>query len=424
MRGSGPLRGNRDFRRYWIGQAVSDLGSQISVIAYPLLVLGLGGSPAQAGAVVSCSLITRTVCRLLAGALADACDRRLIMVAADVIRAAAVGSVVLAGALGSLAYPQLLIVAVVEGCATAAFGPAAAITVSHIVPPDELTEALARSHSREAAAWLLGPVVGGWLYTVRRVLPFGFDAVSYLISACLIARIGASLRPPERADPGDRRILAGIGWLARRPTLRNALVYAGVVNLVGTATVLAMIVTLRTRGTSSTVIGLVLACVGIGAVLGAAVANRIIRRVTPAALFLGIGVIWAAVLSVFVVATAPWVVGPLLAAMFLLAPAGGITVGKVILTRTPEELRGRITTAAELLMYGVPALGPALTGLMLGAFGVSHTWLVLALVTAAAALVCAPMFRSPDFLATDTRSQEPPEPADVPVGQPVPGGQR
>src|SRR4029450_11839145 len=115
MTRSGPLRDNVDFRRYWIGQLASDLGTQVSLVAFPLLVLALGGTPAQAGGIATGSLVARLICRLPAGVLADRYDRRRVMLWADGVRAVALGTIPLAALQGEPSYVHLLAVAIVGG---------------------------------------------------------------------------------------------------------------------------------------------------------------------------------------------------------------------------------------------------------------------------------------------------------------------
>jgi MFS family permease len=391
-------RKNKDFLRYWVGQAASNLGSSASIVAYPLIVLGLGGSPAQAGIVASCSLITQTVCRLPAGYVVDRFSRRNLMLAADAVRAVALASIPVAAALGALGYPILVVVALIEGVATAVFAPVSTIALRRLVPEDQLTKALARNQAQQAGVYLLGPVLGGWLYTLDPLAPFLADAATYALSGLLILRIRTPLDQRTPASQTDRRMSAGVRWLVRRRALCAALGYAGVLNLVGAASQLAVIVSLQARGVGGTAIGLVLACGGGGAVLGTAAAAAIIKRMRPAILILAVGVVWSAALGIFAVAPSQWVIAPLLTGLFLLAPSAGIVVGTAILTQTPDEIQGRVSTAAGMLMSGLPAVGPVLAGAVLGAAGVGGGWLVLASVTAVATAAAAvPLLGRPDL---------------------------
>src|SRR5580698_2157873 len=104
-----PLRRNRDFQLLWGGQAVSLLGSQTSKIAYPLLVLAMTGSPAKAGIAGFAAMLGYLLFPLLAGSIADRCNRKRLMISCDAIRLLAVGSIAVAGWVAHISYGQVLI---------------------------------------------------------------------------------------------------------------------------------------------------------------------------------------------------------------------------------------------------------------------------------------------------------------------------
>jgi MFS family permease len=158
---------NRNFLRYWISTQISSLGSQISLIAYPLLVLSLGMGAADAGLVTTCSMLTRLALQLLGGHLADQYDRRRLMLAGDLIRVLALGSIPVAAWLGHLAFAQLLVIAVIEGAATSLlFGPASSIAFRDVVPEEHIGAAISRVEAAQGAVMLLGPALGGALYAL------------------------------------------------------------------------------------------------------------------------------------------------------------------------------------------------------------------------------------------------------------------
>src|SRR5947209_3752888 len=110
-----PLRRNRDYMLVWAGQAVSELGSQISTVAYPLLVLALTHSPAKAGVVGLAATLPLPLLALPAGMLADHLDRKRLMVACDAIRALALLALTIAVVGGGLTYGVVAAGAFVHG---------------------------------------------------------------------------------------------------------------------------------------------------------------------------------------------------------------------------------------------------------------------------------------------------------------------
>lgn len=378
------LRVNRDFRLAYFGGLISWLGSAMSAIAYPLLVLSLGGTALQAGAVVTVSLTTRLALRLPAGQLADRWSRRTVMVCADLARAVALGSIPLVALLGQPHYAQLIAVAVVEGAATALFGPALDILTKDIVSPEHLAEAAGLNQAILSAAYLAGPAIGGALFGVGREVPFAVDAATFAVCAAFMWRIAA--RPPVRAKGAQPTggMLAGIRWLAGVRELVTALAYASVVNLVSAALEVLAILDLRAHGASAGQIGLILSCIGIGSIAGAVAAPALARRLSPATILSGVGTLWSCVLTEFAFGFSPPVAAVLLAVLMTFSPAAGVVVSQMLLRRTPRELLGRVSAATSLLLSGLAAVGPLLAGALGGSVGISRGWLVLAALTAAA----------------------------------------
>lgn len=417
MRRPGPLRSNVDFRRYWIGQAASDLGSQLSLVAYPLLVLASGGGAAKAGAIASASLLTRLVCRLPSGVVVDWLDRRTLMLSADLVRALALSTIPLAGLFGGPSYPQIVAVVVVEGVATSVFGPATMISVRQMVAPDQLTVAMARSQSRGAAASMVGPAIGGWLFAVQRLLPFAVDAVSYVVSAIMIGRLATRLDGHRSAGRPSLDLSTGFRWLARRPTLRAMFVFAGAINVIAVASLLLLVVTARHHGASAGTIGVLTACIGVGAMLGTAMAAQVMRLLSMSAVLITIGATWIGASVVLAFAWSPWVVGPLIGLPFVLSPSAGIMATQAILVEAPIEVQGRVATAADLMLSGLSGAGPLLAGYLIDAVGSRATWLAFAGIAAVATVVCLPAFRRPGFLAPPDPNLAPEE-SHEPVRQP------
>ena len=119
-----PLRRNRDFQLLWAGQVVSTLGSRVSTVAFPLLVLAVTGSAAKAGLTVFAETLPLMALVLPAGAVVDRYDRKWIMLVSDAVRAVAMASIAAALLADALAFPHILAVAVVEGVGYAFFSVA------------------------------------------------------------------------------------------------------------------------------------------------------------------------------------------------------------------------------------------------------------------------------------------------------------
>src|SRR6266567_2205506 len=154
---------NRDFLLLWSGQIVSAIGSQISLIAFPWLILAVTGSPAQAGLIAAIRTLPYIFFGLPAGALIDHWNRKRVMILCDTGRALALGSIPVALVLGRLTIPQLYLVSLIEGTLFTFFSLAETACLARVVPKEQYAAASAQSQFTDSLAWLFGPALGGAL---------------------------------------------------------------------------------------------------------------------------------------------------------------------------------------------------------------------------------------------------------------------
>lgn len=416
------LRRNRDYQRLWSAAIVSELGSSMAILAFPLLVLSLGGGAAQAGAVGTCSLLTRLVLRMPGGHLADRMNRRWLMIGTDVVRLAAVATIPLAYAMDSLTFPHLLVVATIEGAATALFGAAAPVALRDIVPREHLVDAFSMNQARIAGVALAGPALGGVLFGIHPMVPFTVDAASYAVSAVLLFAIRTKPRDRSGATT-DRRITAGLRWLTGQPEVIRILLFCSVLNLIGAAAEVGLVISLRTDGTPTQTIGLIMTCAGVGALVGSILAPRIIKLLSTRTLLVVVTLVWVAGLSSFATTSSPWVVAPALVAMILLTPACGIKLSEITVGRAPSDVLGRVSTAEMTISAGLAAPGPLLVGISIALLGSSGTWLVLAgicVVTLVGVVVARAGSGTERLVAQEPLSEPTPTPAPAPTPAPEP----
>jgi predicted MFS family arabinose efflux permease len=403
-----PLWRNRDYALLWTGGAVSQLGTSISSLAYPLLVLALTGSPVRAGVVGSVDLAAATAFRLVGGAVADRVDRRLLMLVADAGRCLALGSVGAAIAFDVVTYGHLLAATFCDAALSQFFRPAATAAMRRVVPPDQIGDAVARNEARSIAAQLAGPPVGGALFALSRLAPFVADAVSYVWSlvATLLLRVPQS--PARRAVRTTiaRDIVDGLRWVWRDRVIRLILVLASLTNLVFSALALTLIVVARRHGASSGVVGLMLALGSAGGLAGALVAPRLIRVGRPSLVLRGILSASAVVVPVMALAQEPFALGALYAAALFLAPAANTILFTYQITTTPDELQGRVESAGVFVAGLAAPVAPVMAGVLLTVAGSTSTLLVLAAVQAgvAAVVVGARQLRAIDTPAAAGRA--------------------
>src|SRR5882724_5678514 len=363
-----PLRANRDFRLLWLGSIVSVLGSRASAIAYPLLVLALTGSPADAGLAGFAATIPYLLCQLPAGALVDRWNRKVIMIACDAGRALALASIVLALALDRLSLAQIIAVSFIEGSLYVFHSLAEPASVRNIVHPTHLPLALSQIEARERGAALLGQPLGGFLFDLGRAVPFLADALSYLASLTALLLIKSRFQGERSPARGAfvAEIAQALVWLWRQPFLRA--------------------------------IGLLLAGFGVGGVLGSLAAPWFQRRLSMKAIVIGANWVWALALPGIGLADNLFVVGALLAIMAFVGPLWNVAIDVYRLLITPDELQGKVGSVISLLAWGAIPLGSLLAGYLLDSFGSLTTAMVLSVgmaVVAVAASISPAIRRAP-----------------------------
>jgi MFS family permease len=382
-----PLRRNRDFVLLQAGQLFSTAGTSATQIAYPLLVLALTHSPARAGIVGFAGLLPYALFVLLAGVAADRWNRRTLMLVADYVRIAAIGSLVIALVLDRLTFAQIAVVAFVEGTGFVFFNIAEVGALRSVVPASQLPDAAAVEQSRYSVVTLVGPSAGGALFGLGRVWPFAADVASYAFSIVSLLLIRTPFQEERERDttPVRAQIAEGFRFLWQHHFLRTcALIFAGT-NFVFQGTFLALVVVAKRHGLSSGAIGVCIALVGAASLLGS-FAAPIVTRAFSMRTILIVGM-WAnAAIGVFVLFPNIYVL--LAAAVFgsLIIPSGNAMIIGYRTAVTPDRLVGRVSSASRgIALVGQP-LGPPVAGFLLAATSARWTLAVFSATIAALAL--------------------------------------
>ena len=360
----------RNFPLLWVSQAFSLLGTSISTLAYPLLILDLSGSALQAGLVGTVIAATGLVFRLPGGVLADRHPPRALMLTADAVRAVAVGGVALAVFTQTATLPLVLLIVGVEVAFGTVFGPAEFTVLRSIVSPDQRALAVGRMQSRTQLAGLIGPLVGGALYGVAPALPFAADAVSYLISLALVLGIRVPRpRPRSGAAPLRERLAAGWRWLRRDDFLLPAGLWVAALTAVFTAVGLVIIIVARERGATAFETGAMFAISTAGGLIGALVTPALQRRLRPAAIMRCAVLVDAVAAAALVPLTSPYLIGIAGAAAFFLVPAVSASLFGELSRRCPDELVGRAQATLTLVVGSVAPLASVGVGAVTDAAG-------------------------------------------------------
>ncbi len=394
-----PLRRNREFQLLWSGQAISQLGSQVSLVAYPLLVLAVTHSPARAGLVGFATNAPVAVLALPAGWLADRVNRKYLMVASDGFRALALASIPIAAAAGDVPYALILVVATIDGIGFVISYVTERGALRRLVATDQLSEAVTLNESRTFGAMLAGPPLGGLLFGIGQAVPFLADALSYAVSSTNKLLIRSDFQEARGNEPfGGAR--EGLRWLWQRPFLRDCMLLFAGSNPIFTGVYLLVVVLARHYGASSASVGLMLGIAASGGLLGALLAPRLRRRLTARGALVGES--WAIALSLplLLLVHNALLIGAIVAVAELITPVTNSFVVGFRVALAPDRLQGRVQAASTLISFSAGWVGPLAVGLLLQAAGESATILALtgwALVLALAA-TGSPTFRHPPKL--------------------------
>ncbi len=408
----------RDFRLLWIGETTSALGTNITRLALPLVaVLTLHASAFQVSLLTALTWLPWLLVGLPAGAWVDRLPRKPVMLISDAVALIALAGVAICGWLGVLTLTQLFAAALLIGTAGVFFQTAYQVYLPGLVEAGQLPRANALLHGSESTAEIAGPGLAGLIAnTLGAITGLAADAASFAVSAlCLLC-----IRSPEKAEVEEdfakvdhvalqvrdglvRQVGKGLRFLATDPYLRVLTVFGALSNftLIGYQSILVVFL-VRDVGADPAQIGLLLAGMSVGGLLGALVAPALGRRIGTARGTL-IGNLAAGPFALLIPLTAT---GPRL----LLVVVGGIGVGVTIVsanilktsfrqTYVPRRLLGRVIVGMQFLNYGTIPLGAVTAGALATGIGLRPTmWLMTVGVSLAAlSLLIGPLKRHRDF---------------------------
>jgi MFS family permease len=374
------LRENPNFRRFFMGQAVSLLGDQITLIALPLTaVLALDASAAQMGALTTVALVPNLIFSLHAGSWVDRRGgRRQVMLATDIARGVLVATIPIAFAFGQLTWTLLYVVAFGSGTLSVFFYVAYGGFFQTIVRREDYVTANSLSHGARAFSFLAGTSVGGVLVQLLRgPYALAVDAVSFIWSASFLARVDAPDPRPEQHDTGG--VLAGARWIRRNAIIRAELLGVATLNLFNFMFfALFLLYATRTLDVRPALLGVVLGVASIGTLIGSFVTAPLSRRFGVGPTFLLGCFLFPAPLVLVPAAGGPkWLVVALLFVAEAMSGFGlmllDILAGAIMAGVIPPTLRSRVSGAFMLVNNGVRPVGTALGGLLGSAIGLRPT---------------------------------------------------
>jgi MFS family permease len=392
-----------EFAKLWAAGTTSALGSGLATIAAPLFIASRTTDPLVVSAGFGAAWLPWLLFALPGGVLVDRVDRRRLMVIIDGIRVllmAVLGTAMLTGwANIGLLYAVLFLINTGE----VLFRSAAQAMVPALVPRERL---------ERANGWLAGGTTlmsgiiagpfAGLLFGIAAALPFLANAGTYAASAILIGLVAGSYRAPRGSPAGGgadlgpvpagggsvwAALVEGLRWLSRQRLLRTMAVLIGLLNVTLTGATAILVLLARERfGVGSVGYGLLFTCEALGAILGSAIGDRLIRWVT-ATWTIRIGLLIEASLYLVLATTRSAYVAGLAFFVFGSHAALWTIVASSLRQRlTPPAMLGRVGSSNLFVAAGGNCVGALMAGAIAGRFGITAPyWLGLAVAIAVSA---------------------------------------
>jgi MFS family permease len=404
----GGLLRHHDFRQLFVGDTISQLGTQLSGLALPVLAVRvLHADELQMGLLGFCEFLAFLVIGLPSGAWIDRWRKQRVLVLNDLVRAVALGSLPLAWALDALSFTQMLVVALVVGSCTVFFDVAYQSYLPDLVEPEDISEGNAKLQATQSVAMIGGPAIAGVaIRVIGAPLTIALDALSFLWSAYFVRRIDHVDTPAPREDrrPLHVEIREGLSFVLRHPLLWRITASTSLSNLFSSMTgALLVLYALRTLDLDEGHLGLALGIGSAGGLLGALWAARLGRWIGE-----GRVIAWSVVVAGpagVVMALAGLAIPPMLAVttyMFLSAFSAVVyNVTQVSFRQRlcPRPLLGRMNASIRFLVWGVMPIGALVGGVLGQSLGVREVWWIGAAGSALAALpvLLSPLVRMRDL---------------------------
>lgn len=398
--------GNADFVKLWAGETVSQIGTQVTQFAMPLVaILTLHATVLEVGVLNALRFVPIVILSLFAGVWLDGRRRRPVLIWCALGSAVTIGLVPVASVLGLLSIGLLCVVTTVVGALSMVFDVGALSYVPNLVQRRHLLEANGKLEASSAAAGVVGPGVAGLLIgLITAPITLSVDAVSYLFSA--VGLIAIRTPEPEPEAPAEHlsirhSIAEGLRAVYGSRLLRTLLLQGAALNLFFGAFITVFVVyAVRILGLSPFKLGIVIAAVAVGGLVGALFAIRLQSA-------LGLGrtmaittvVVSLALLALLIPRNASLVAVAILVMAQLvygcsitLFNVNAITLRQVV---TPRRLLARMNATYRMVLFGAAPLGAISGGLLGSAVGL-RTALVVSVIAMSSPVLCiffAPVYR-------------------------------
>jgi MFS family permease len=391
----------RGFALLLSASSVSTVGNGLAAAAFPLLATRLTSDPFLVSVVMAAGTLPWLVFGLLSGAIVDRTDRRVLMWRTDAARAVIVGGLVVTVATGGIDIWALALFAAAIGVGTTLFDNASQAMVPALVGVDDepLGRANARLYGSEVVGeQFAGPALGGLCFAAAESLPFALDAVTFALSAALVAGVSGRYRPTVAASgdgiPGSfrRAVAEGVTWLARHHFLRALMVAIGATNLaIAMGEAVLVLLAERRFGVDAAGYGVLLATLAVGGFTASAVVSALTRRWHRSVVLRGSLVLLPAGILLAGLAPDAYICGVGLAVVSFAAVLFSVAAVSLRQALIPDALMGRVVSVFRVVGMGATPVGALLGGLVARLVGLRAPYVVAAVLIAAVAVLTWPL---------------------------------
>jgi MFS family permease len=366
----GPLRHSRDFGLLFWGQLVSTLGTQLTVVAVPYQVFRLTGSSLAVGLVSLAQLGPLLVCSLIGGSVADAHDRRRILMVTELLMALCSAGLALNGSLDHPALWPLFVLSAAAGGIAGFDRPAFNAAIPRMVPRTDLAPAYALWQVQLQAGTVVGPALAGILLSSAGLATvYWVDVATFVVSFATVVAFRPLPPQPGAGRAGWRSVVEGLRYIKGRQVIQGVYLLDLNAMVFGMPRALFPALGLNVFNGGAQAVGFLYAAPGAGALVGALMTGWVsgVRRQGRAVIVCVI--LWGLAITLFGLTDVLWV------ALILLALAGWADVVSAVFRNTilqstvPDELRGRLSAIQIAVVQGGPRLGDLESGAVAEAAG-------------------------------------------------------
>jgi MFS family permease len=383
---------HRDFVKLWTAETISVFGTQITMLALPLIAATtLDVTPFEFGLLGAIEFLPFILLSLPAGVWVDRMRRRPILIVGDLVRAVALLSIPIAFALDGLTIWQLYIVGFINGCATVFFDVAYQSYLPALVDRDQIIDGNSKLETSRSASFIVGPGIAGFLIGVISA-PFAilFDSLSFVMSALFLGVIRRKEPMPERrVDEHGREesmrseIAVGLRYVLGHRYLRSIAATTGSSNFFSNILYAVLLLFLvRQLGFTPELIGIAFSIGAVGFLIGAILAGRIGNRLGVGPTIVASAFVFGPAALLVAVAPADLAFAFVAASIFIGSLSGSVyNISQVSLRQaiTPGSMQGRMNATMRFIVWGTIPIGAIVGGFLGGTLGLQQTIWVAAI---------------------------------------------